>query len=212
MTLTVHHLGLSQSERIVWLCEELGIDYRLDRHDRDPVTRMAPAAYKALHPLGIAPVITDGNLVLAESGAIVEYLVAKHGNGQLTVAVDDPEFANWLFWLHVANGTLMPAEMVLLIAAAMGLDGDLVGALGDRSTRVFTMAEQRLGEATWFAGDTFTTADIMMAFPLTTMRAFSPRDLSACPNIRAYLARIGARPAYARAMAAGDPDLVPLLG
>lgn len=212
MTLIVHHLGLSQSERIVWLCEELGIDYTLDKHDRDVVTRMAPPAYKALHPMGIAPVITDGDVMLAESGAIIDYIVAKYGNGRLTLAADNTDFADWLFWLHVANGTFVASEMVMLIAKAVGMDSGIVGALGDRSARVLAMAEQRLGTTTWFGGDAFTTADIMMVFPLTTLRAFNPRDLSPYPNILAYLARIGDRPAYARAMAAGDPDLTPMLG
>ena len=91
--LTVHHLGKSQSERIVWLCEELGIPYDLKLYDRDPVTRLAPPEYKALHPLGAAPVITDGDVVLAESGAIIEYIVAKYGNGRLVLAADHPDFA-----------------------------------------------------------------------------------------------------------------------
>src|SRR5277367_445471 len=96
--LTVHHLGVSQSERIVWLCEELAIPYTLRRYDRDPTTRMAPADYKAVHPMGIAPVITDGELVLGESGAIVEYVIAKYGNDRLAIGADRPNFADYLFW------------------------------------------------------------------------------------------------------------------
>ena len=211
MTLTVHHLGISQSERIVWLCEELAIAYELKLYDRSPPMQMAPPEYKALHPMGIAPVITDGDLVLAETGAIVDYVVARYGEGALTLAADDPEFANWLFWSHVANGTFVPTEMVMLMGRAVGLDSGLSEALGERSTRILALAEERLGGVTWFAGDAFTTADIMMVFPLTTMRAFGGRDLAPYPNIRAYLARIGARPAYARAMARSDPGFTPML-
>ena len=98
--LTVHHLGKSQSERIVWLCEELGIPYELKVYDRHPVTRLAQADYKALHPIGSAPVITDGELVLAESGAIVEYIVAKYGKGRLILAADHPDFAQFLYWFR----------------------------------------------------------------------------------------------------------------
>ena len=96
--LTVHHLGQSQSERVVWLCEELGIPYDLKIYDRDAVTRLAPPEYKALHPLGAAPVIQDGDVLLAESGAIVEYIVAKHGEGRLVLAPDHPDFAQFLYW------------------------------------------------------------------------------------------------------------------
>jgi glutathione S-transferase len=103
--LTVHHLGKSQSERIVWLCEELGIPYELRRYDRDPVTILAPAEYRALHPIGAAPVITDGDLVLAESAAITEYIIVKHGNGRLALGPSHPGFAAYLYWFHFANGT-----------------------------------------------------------------------------------------------------------
>src|SRR4051812_43586247 len=100
--LTVHHLGRSQSERIVWLCEELGLQYELKRYKRDPVTRLAPPEYKALHPIGTAPVITDGELVLAESGAIIEYIIAKYGAGRLARPKGHAEFASYLYWLHFA--------------------------------------------------------------------------------------------------------------
>ena len=104
--LTVHHLGKSQSERIVWLCEELGIAYELKHTARDSRTMLAPPDYKALHRIGAAPVITDGDLVLAESGAVVEYIIARYGNGRLALKADHPDFANFLYWFHFANGTL----------------------------------------------------------------------------------------------------------
>src|SRR5215475_6998276 len=101
--LTVHHLGRSQSERVVWLCEELGVPYELKRYARDAVTMLAQADYKALHPIGAAPVITDGDLVLAESGAVVEYIIAKYGNGRLALRAGDPDLAQYLYWFHFAN-------------------------------------------------------------------------------------------------------------
>ncbi|WP_428309632.1 glutathione S-transferase family protein [Hydrocarboniphaga sp.] len=211
--LIIHHLGVSQSERIVWLCEELGLPYQLQHYERDAKSRLAPPEYRALHPMGIAPVINDGAVTLAESGAIIEYLLAKYGQGRLVVAPDQPNFADYLFWLHFANGTLMPAEMSGLMAARLGLQADspTMKGLMSRGERGFAMVEQRLGESAYFAGAQFTAADVIMLFPLTTMRAFSRRDLAAYPNIRAYLQRIGARPAYRRAMAAGDPGMEPML-
>lgn len=106
--LTVHHLGKSQSERIIWLCEELDVPYELKRYERDPATILAPPEYKALHPVGAAPVITDGALVLAESGAVIEYVIAKHGSGRLALGPDHPDFAQYLYWFHFANGSLQP--------------------------------------------------------------------------------------------------------
>jgi glutathione S-transferase len=211
--ITVHHLGVSQSERIVWLCEELAIPYTLERYDRDPTTRLAPADYKALHPMEIAPVITDGNLVLAESGAIVEYLIAKYGNGRLAIGADNPNFANYLFWFHFANGTMMPSEMSRIISSMLELkdENPMMAILKDRSERAINLVERRLGEVPYFAGDEFTAADVMMLFPLSTMRAFAQRDLSPLPHVRAYLKRIGERPAYQLAMAKGDPGMSPLL-
>jgi len=210
--LTVHHLGISQSERIVWLCEELELPYRLVRYERDPVTRLAPPEYKALHPFGTAPVITDGDFVLAESGAIIEYLLARHGGGRLTVATDSPAFADYLFWLHFANGSLMPSMMVdIIVALAGGANPDTLQRLRARSDRAFAMIEKTLAERDYFAGSTLTTADIIMVFPLTTMRHFVPRDLTPYPSLRAYLKRIGTRPAYKRAMTKAEPELAPLL-
>ena len=210
--LTVHHLGVSQSDRIVWLCEELEIPYTLVRYDRDPVSRMAPPEYKALHPFGTAPVITDGDLVLGESGAIIEYIIGKYGDGRLTVKPDSPDYANYLFWFHFANASMMPSAMIDVIFTMLGVDDNSLGAaLRVRGDRAFEMVEKRLGESPYFAGDAFTAADIIMLFPLTTMRVFAPRDLAPYPNIRAYRGRIGARPAFQRAVQKADPDLQPLL-
>jgi glutathione S-transferase len=210
--ITIHHLGVSQSERIVWLCEELGLPYALTRYDRDP-SGLAPAQYKQLHPMGIAPVITDGDLVLAESGAIIEYIIGRYGQGRLSVGAGQANFAQYLFWFHFANGTLMPSELMAVISAMLNLPADnpIGNLLAERGRRAFDMVEQRLGEAPYFAGAELTAADIMMLFPLTTMRSFARRDISHLPNTRAYLARIGERAAYQRAMSKGDPGMKPLL-
>lgn len=205
--LTVHHLGLSQSERIIWLCEELGIPYELIRYEREP-TMAAPPAYKALHPAATAPVITDGELALAETCAIVEYIARKHGGGRLILGPEHPDFAHYLFWFHYANGSIMPAFMMDMTAKRFGAAAEQVGA---RSDIAFDLAEQRLGEAEFFAGDEFTAADILMGFPLTRLRAFSKRDIADKPNMRAYLQRIGARPAFQAAMAKAEPNMPPKL-
>ncbi|MCP3401152.1 glutathione S-transferase family protein [Bradyrhizobium sp. CCGB20] len=211
--LTVHHLGKSQSERIVWLCEELGIPYELKCYARDPVTMLAPPDYKALHPIGAAPVITDGDLVLAESSAIVDYIMAKYGNGRLALRPDDPDFARFLYWFHFANGTLQAGMGRLMILNRLKLAGDnpMLVATRGRIDRAFDLVDARVRDAEYLAGNTFTTADIMMGFSLTTMRYFQPYDLQRCPNVVKYLGRIGARPAYRRAMEKGDPGMALLL-
>lgn len=211
--LTVHHLGRSQSERVVWLCEELGIPYELMRYERDPETILAPPEYKALHPMGTAPVITDGDTVLAESGAVVEYIIAKHGAGRLALKPGHRDFADYLHWFHFANGTLqavMGRNMVLRRLDPPA-DHPMVVSTKARLERALAVVEARLGGAPHFAGDEFTAADIMNVFSLTTMRSFMPVDLAPYPAILAYLRRIGARGAYRRAMRKGDPDMAPLL-
>ena len=210
--LTVHHLGKSQSERIVWLCEELEIPYELKRYTRDAKTMLAPPDYKALHPIGAAPVITDGDLVLAESGAIVDYIMARYGKGRLTVAPDDPGFAQFLYWFHFANGTLQAGvgRLMLLNRLKLPDDNPVLAMSKARVDRAFDLVDARVREAEYLAGP-FTTADIMIGFSLTTMRYFQPYDLARCPNVVKYLARIAARPAYRRAMEKGDPGMALLL-
>jgi glutathione S-transferase len=211
--LTVHHLGRSQSERIVWLCEELGIPYELKRYTRDAVTMLAPPDYKALHRIGSAPVITDGGLVLAESGAVVDYIIAKYGQGRLALKPDHPDFANYLYWLHFANGTLQPSmgRCMTLNRLKLPDDNPVQVAMRARLDRAFDLVDARTREAEYLGGSEFTAADIIMGFSLTTMRYFLPYDLKRCPNVVNYLARIGARPAYRRAMEKGDPGMALLL-
>lgn len=211
--LVVHHLGRSQSERIVWLCEELAIPYELRRYERDAATRLAPPEYKALHPIGTAPVITDGELVLGESGAIIEYVIAKHGGGRLARAPGHPEYADYLYWFHFANGSFQALLHRTLIARRLEPPPGhrVLRDLQARLDRALQFIDARLGAAAYLAGGELTAADIMMVFSLTTMRSFSAYDLKPYPRIVDYLQRIGARTAYRRAMAKGDPGMTPLL-
>ncbi len=204
--LTVHHLGISQSERIVWLVEELGLDYTFKRYDRREDTRMAPDEYKALHPMGIAPVIEDGALVLGESGAICDYLCGKYDGSTLSPGADDPDFADHLFWFHWSNGTFMATLMMQLAVTFSGGDATK-GFWADRGTRCWEMCEVRLGEAPFFGGRNLTTADIMMVYILTTSRAFRGTSIDHLPNVKAYIAKIAARPAYQAAMAKAEPGM-----
>ena len=209
--LTVHHLGISQSERIVWLCEELGLEYQLKRYERRADNRLAPDEYKALHPMGIAPVITDGNLVLGESGAICEYICGRCNGGRLAPGPADPDFTGHLFWFHWSNGTFMTTLMMQLVLSRGGEGNPAAAFVEDRSKRGWSMIETRLGQAPYFGGANLTTADIMMVYCLSTGRAFRGSSIEAYPNLRAYLGRIGARPAYQRAMAKAEPGMKPLL-
>ena len=211
--LTIHHLGKSQSERILWLCEELDLPYGLERHERDPVTILSPPALKALHPLGAAPVITDGDLVLAESGAIVQYVIEKYGGGRLALGPTHPDFAHYLYWFHFANGNLQPIMGRNMTLRRLNLPADDPTLVINRARldRALALVDARLRDAEFLAGPEFTAADIMIVFSLTTMRIFLPIDLAPYGHIQAYLRRIGERPAYRRAMQKGDPELVPLL-
>ena len=213
--LTIHHLRLSQSERIVWLAEELGLDYELVLYNRRADNRLAPDEYKALHPMGIAPVITDGDFVLGESGAIMDYIIAKYAPQTaaatgLVPGPDHPDFADHLFYLHWANATFMTNGMMALVAQFMGAT-ELPAFVADRVAKGWAIVEKRLGEAEYFGGSQLTTADIMMGFQLTTSRAMSGMGIEGMPNLQAYLKRIGERPAYQAAMAKCEPGMPPKL-
>jgi len=211
--LKLHHLGHSQSERIVWLLEELELPYELVRYTRDPITILSPPELKQLHPLGEAPLIEDGELLMAESAAIVEYIIVKHGSGRLRPRPEQTDYAEFLYWFHFSNGSLQP-EMGRLMALShlkLPSDNSMQAWVLARLHRLMAFVEARLGESAYLAGDNFTAADIMIVFSLTTMRLFQPLDLEQYPHIRAYLIRIGERPAYRRALAKGDPDLTPML-
>ena len=208
--LVVHHLGQSQSERIVWLCEELSLDYELKRYQRDPTTRLAPPEYKAL---GTAPVITDGGVVIGESGAIIEYILGKYGKGRLARHPAHPEYTSYLYWFHYANGSFQALLHRTLVARRLepAPDHRILKDLQGRLDRSLALLNERLGETQYLAGDELTAADIMIFFSFTTMRSFTPYEVKPYPNILAYMKRVAARPAYQRAMQKGDPGMVPML-
>lgn len=210
--LKVHHLSHSQSERIVWLCEELDISYVLERHERDPVTRLSPPSLKSLHPLGAAPLIELDGVLLAESAAIVEFISVRLGGGRLRHPPEHPDFAAYLYWFHFANGNLQPAMFRAMTVArcAPSNEHPLRASVDGRLQQVLALLDARLSQAPYLAGD-FSAADIMSVFSLTTMRRFHPVDLAPYPSILAYLQRIASRPAYQRAMAKGDPGTLPRL-
>jgi glutathione S-transferase len=211
--LKIHHLGHSQSERIVWLCEELKVSYELEKYTRDPVTQLSPPELKALHPLGAAPLIEADGILLAESAAIVEFILARYGDGRLQHGPNHPDFASYLYWFHFANGNLQPVMGRSMFIGRCGLPPDhpIQASVQGRLDKVLALIEARLAQNDYLAGSAFTAADIMSVFSLTTMRLFHPVDLKPYPNILAYLQRIGERAGYQRAMAQGDPDLAPML-
>lgn len=205
--LTVHHLGHSQSDRVVWLCEELGLDYDLQKYDRSPL--LSPPKYIALHPIGAAPVIQDGDVKIAESGACLEYIINKHGNGKLALKPDHPKYADYLYWFHFANGTLQPAmgRVMYLKWGGVSEDSNIAARGQNKIDQCLQFLDQHLEKNTWLAGDEFTAADIMVVFSLTGMREFTQEDLSKYDNILAYLQRVLKRDAYLRTFQKGDPDI-----
>src|SRR6266851_5758427 len=206
--ITVHHLENSRSQRILWLLEELGLDYALKRYARDPATMLAPAALRAVHPLGKSPVISDDGQTLAESGAIVEYLVGRYGGGRLAPPPDTPERLRYTYWLHYAEGSAMPPLLLKLVFDRMpkgpmpALLRPLVRRIAERARRGFVdpqialhlnYLEGELGRSAWFAGDAFTAADIQMSFPLEAAAARGGLDATR-PRLWSFLERSYARP------------------
>ncbi len=205
--ITIYHLSTSRSERIVWLMEELGLDYELEVFDRDP-GGAAPEAMRNIHPLGKAPVIRDGDVVLAESGAIVDYIVHRHGAERLCVAPSAASYARYLYWLHFAEGSLMTLLLMALVLSRVPEANSSPAGLrvAARIKQTLSFVDGDLASGPYFVGEEFTAADIMMTFPFTTMRHFLNYDLAPFPNILAYLERIEARPAYRKAMARAGPN------
>ena len=167
--LKIHHLGRSQSERIVWLCEELSLPCELVHYTRDSVTKLSPPELVALHPLGAAPLMEDGDLLLAESAAIVEYIIVKHGSGRLKLGPEHPDYAAFLYWFHFANGNLQPVmgRLMMVSRAKLPADNPVLASVQGRLDRVIALVEARLGEVAYLAGSEFTAADIMSVFSLT---------------------------------------------
>jgi glutathione S-transferase len=204
--ITVYHLETSRSERIVWLMEELGLPYELQVFPRE-TTGAAPHPLKEVHVLGRAPVIRDGDAVLAESGAIVDYIVHRHGGGRLALSPDDPAYARYLYWLHFAEGSLMSLLLIVLVLSRVkeAATSPVTARMRGRMEQMLNFVDTELAQRPWFAGDQFTAADVMMVFPFTTLRNFLDYDLAAYASIGAYLARVAARPAYRKAMALAGP-------
>jgi glutathione S-transferase len=207
--ITVHHLSSSRSERIVWLLEELGTPYRMEWFQRE-ATGASPPAMKALHALGKSPVITDGETVLAESGAIVEYIVRRYGKGALVPPEDSPQFTRYLYWMHFAEGSLMSLMLMALVLSrvAEAKESPVRGRILSRMANMLAYVDGEIADKDYFAGE-FSAADVMMVFPFTTMRRYLDYDIAPYANIGKYLARIEARPAYRRAMARAGPDAKP---
>jgi glutathione S-transferase len=215
--ITVHHLNNSRSQRILWLLEELELEYEIKRYERDPQTMLAPASLRAIHPLGKSPVITDGELVVAESGAIIEYLVERYGDGRLIPALGAPERLRYTYWLHYAEGSLMPQLLMKLMFDQVEHSPmpfffkPIAKTIASRvkSKRIepeiamhLDYLEQELEKASWFAGNDFTAADIQMSFPLEA--AFAQTNLGANHrSIGKFLERIHSRPAYQQALDRG---------
>ena len=203
--ITIYHLGLSQSDRIVWLMEELGLPYRLEWFDRG-ADNLAPPEYVALHPAAMAPVIKDGDRVLSESTAIVQYIAYKHGGGKLTVSPSAENYADYLYWLQFNNNALS-GIFVKLALQGTGQEQNLIGKVAHRRTEgLFKQMNDHLGDRIYLAGPDFTLADLMSGFAVTTMPALGGRTLDDLPNIQRYAQRLRQRPAWQKAMAIAGPD------
>lgn len=217
--ITVHHLNDSRSQRILWLLEELGVPYEIKKYQRDPTTLLAPPELLQIHPLGKSPIITDDELVLAESGAIIEYLVERYGNGRLVPPAGTAESLRYRYWLHFAEGSAMPPLVMKLVLArvatspmpffakpvARGIAKKVNAAFVDPNIqRQLDFMEAELGKHDWFAGSEFTAADIQMSFPLEAAAQRAGLDARR-PNLMAFLQRIHARPAYRKAIERGGP-------
>jgi len=216
--LTVHHLNSSRSHRVLWLLEELGLDYEIRRYQRDPKTMLAPPELRAVHPLGKSPVLTDDGRTIAESGAILEYVVERHGQGRLAPPAGSPERLRWTYWLHYAEGSAMPPLLLKLVfahlpTAAPALLRPLVRAIAGKAQASFIDPqlrthvdywEQSLRETPWFAGAEFSAADIQMSYPVEVASSrvgYGPERA----RLKAFLTAIHARPAYQRALERGGP-------
>ncbi len=213
----VHHLNNSRSQRVLWLLEELGLDYQIKRYQRDAKTMLAPASLRAVHPLGKSPVITDGELTIAESGAIIEYLLERYGNGRLLPTAGTAEKLRYTYWLHYAEGSAMSPLLLKLVFKRIETSPmpffakPIAKGIAQRVQTTFidpqialhlNYMEGELTKSTWFAGEEFSAADIQMSFPLEAAAARGGLD-SRKPKLTAFLQRIHSRPAYQRALEKG---------
>ncbi|GAB3279288.1 glutathione S-transferase family protein [Parahaliea aestuarii] len=206
--ITIHHLGVSQSDRIVWLMEELGLPYELKWYDRGE-DFLAPPEYRSLHPAGTAPIITDGDLVLAESTAIVEYISRRHGGGRLSVSPDSPDYPHYLFWMQFNNNL----QTALFVKMAAGQEADpaslILTTTQRREDGLYRALEERLAASDYLGGPEFSCADIMSIFNLTSLGMLGAREINdSLPATKAYVERVTARPAYQKAMEIAGPGAV----
>ncbi len=202
--ITVHHLNNSRSQRILWLLEELGVGYDVKFYQRDAQTSLAPDALKAVHPLGKSPVIEDDDIKIAESGAIVDYLIRRHGNGALRPAPDTRLFEDYLEWLHFAEGSAMlPLMLGLYVGRLGGAGAPLKPRIDEQTASILDFFDAGLGDADWLVGNTLSGADIMMSFVGEVAATRGPAERY--PRLVSYVRRIQARPAWAAAVARGGP-------
>ena len=207
--ITIHHLGVSQSERIVWLMEELALPYRLKWYDR-MANRLAPPDFLKLHPTAMAPVIEDDGRVLTESAVIAEYICHRHAGGKFTLRPEQPNYYDYLYWMHFNNSAMgLRFTKSVLQAGATGPVADTMGeVVRRREEQFYKYLDQRLGQSPFLAGPEFTCADIMTVYRLTTAILFGARPIDDLPNVVAYVKRIEARPAYQKAMSIAGPKAV----
>ncbi|OZG75207.1 glutathione S-transferase [Hahella sp. CCB-MM4] len=212
----LHHLNNSRSQRILWMLEELELPYEIKRYERDSKTMLAPPSLRQVHPLGKSPIISDGEVTMAESGAIIEYLGQKYGDGRLIPETGSADYRQYIYWMHYAEGSLMPPLLLRLVFEAIKSKPlpffikPVARKIADETTRQFIApqikthfdyVEKFLGEHEWMAGHKLTGADIQMSFPLEASVARGVAD--SYPNITAYVKRFQERPAYQRALQAG---------
>jgi glutathione S-transferase len=213
----VHHLNNSRSQRVLWLLEELGLPYDIVRYQRDPKTMLAPKELRAIHPLGKSPILQDGDVTLAESGAIVEYLIERYGQGRLRPTVGSPDWLRYIYFLHYAEGSAMPPLLLKLVFVRMEtapvpfFAKPVARMLAKGAQKAFVdpqlklhldYLESEIGKSEWFAGEAFSAADIQMSFPLEAAASRGGLDASR-PKLHDFLQRIHARPAYQAALAKG---------
>jgi glutathione S-transferase len=202
--ITVHHLNNSRSQRILWLLEELAAPYEIKKYQRDPVTNLAPPQLKAIHPLGKSPVITDGEVVLIESGAIGEYLVTKYGQGRLVPDQNSPNWVRYLQWMHYAEGSAMLPLMLALYAGRLGAAAEpLQPRIQSETANHLGYMEDELKRSEYFAGPEFTACDVQLSFVEEVARAFG--HIANYPRLANHLERMQARPAYLKALEKGGP-------
>ena len=218
--ITVHHLNNSRSQRVLWLLEELGLPYEIRKYERDPNTMLAPPELLQVHPLGKSPVVTDDGVTVAESGAIMEYIVERYGQGRLAPPIGTPQRLRWRYWMHFAEGSAMPPLLLKLVfdrvaqAPMPFFAKPIARSIADRVLSSFVdpnldrqtaFMEAELARAPWFVGERLSAADVQMSFPIEAAKQRGGLSPETTPRLLDWLARAHARPAYQRALERGGP-------